>query len=152
MFALATILWWLKKQEKRYRLSEKKEEEKLKLTKDLLRDRYRLYATIFFRGLPIVAATELFSALVLWIGIVGGIILLCFNADFRKKVQKEKAGAYASLLTAYMGIGIFMVLGAAMYGLPELETFLIPVGVLFAILLVVYWLAIFRIKRRWKWQ
>ena len=150
--ALATIIHWLLKTEKRCRPSKQDEEEKLKLKKDLLRDRYRLYATIFFLGLPIVAAAGAFSVLVVWIGVVGGIILLCFDSDFRKKVQKQKALVYASLLTAYMGIGIFMVLGATMYGLPELKAFLTPVGVLFTILLVVYWLAIFRIKRRWKWK
>ena len=149
---LATIIWWWKRQKRRYRLSEEKEIEKIRLKRDLLRDRYRLYATIFFLGLPIVVAAAVFSALVLWVGLIGGVILLCFDADFRKKVQKQKAWVYASLLTAYMGTGIFMVLGAAMYGLPELKTFLVPVGVLFTILLVVYWLAIFRIKRRWKWN
>lgn len=150
--ALVTIIHWLLKTEKRCRPSKQNEEEKRKLKKDLLRDRYRLYAIVFFLGLPIVAAAGVFSALVVWIGVVGGIILLCFDAEFREKVQKQKAWVYASLLTVYMGTGIFMILGAAMYGLPELKTFLIPVGVLFAILLAVYWLAIFRIKRRWKWK
>jgi len=147
-----TIKWLTDKEDKRYRLWEKKEEERIKLKKDLLRDRYRLYVTIFFLGLPIVAAAGVFSALVVWIGVISGVILLCFDADFRKKVQKQKAWVYASLLTLYMGTGIFMVLGAAMYGLPELKTFLVPAGVLFTILLAVYWLAIFRIKRRWKWN
>jgi len=152
VWALATIIWWLKKKEKRYRLSEKKKEEKLKLAKDLLRDRFRLYATIFFLGLPIVAAAGVLTALVLWIGVVSGLILACFDADFRKRIQKQKAGVYASLLTAYMGTSIFMILGAAMYGLPELKTFLIPVGALFTLLLAVYWVAIYRIKRRWRWK
>ena len=152
VWALVTIILWLKQPEKRCRFSNKKQEEKLKLKNDLLRDRYRLYATIFFLGLPIVAAAGVFSALVLWIGVVSGLILACFDADFRKKIQREKAGVYASLLTAYMGTSVFMILGAAMYGLPELKTFLIPVGGFFTILLVVYWLAIFRIKRRWKWK
>jgi len=150
--ALFTIILWLLNPDKRCRPSKQNEEEKRKLRKDLSRDRYRLYATICFLGLPIVAAASVFSALVVWIGVVGGVILLCFDADFRKKVQKQKAWVYASLLTAYMGMGIFMVLGAAMYGLPELKTFLIPVGIMFTILLAVYWLAIFRIKRRWKWK
>ena len=148
--ALATISWWLRKQERRCRFSERNEEEKLKLKKDLIGDRYRLYATVFFLGLPIVTAARVFSALIVWIGMIGGLVFLCFGADFWKRIQSQKAGVYASLLTAYMGTGIFMILGAAIYGLPELKTFLVPAGVFFAILLVVYWLAIFRIKRRWK--
>lgn len=153
VYALVVIIkWWKKKEHRRYRLSKKEEREKVKFKKDLLRDQYRLYATVFFLGLPIVAAAGAFPALVLWIGFVGGLILLCFDADFRKRVQKQKAAVYASLLTVYMGTGIFMILGAAMYGLPELKTLLIPAGILFIILLAFYWLAIFRIKRRWRWK
>jgi len=151
--SLMTIFLWSRKHERRRcRFSEQNEEERLKLKKDLLRDRYRLYATVFFLGFPIVAAAGVFSALIVWIGMIGGLVFLCFGADFRKRIQKQKAGIYASLLTMYMGAGISMILGAAIYGLPELKTLLIPAGVLFAVLLVVYWLAIFRIKRRWKWK
>lgn len=151
--ALATILYWWKTQDdKRLRLSVKNQQERIRLSRDLLRDRYRLYATVFFLGLPVVAASGVISGLVLWSGIVGGLTLLCFGTDFRKRVQRQKAGVYASLLTAYVGTGIFMILGTAMYALPELKTFLVLTGVLFIVLLVIYWVAIFRVKRRWKWN
>lgn len=153
---IMTIRWLRPKKDKRRALrcrpSEHNEEERKRLKRDLLRDRYRLYTTSLILGLPIVAAAKTFSAVVVWTGIVGGVIFLCFDADFRKKVQKQEAWVYASLLTGYMGTGIAVILGAAMYGLPELTTFLVPLGLMFIVLLVVYWLAIYRIKRRWKWK
>jgi hypothetical protein len=152
VWALITILLWLKRPERRHQLSEKTAEERLELGRDLQSDRYRLYATIFFLGIPIVAASNSLAALVVWVGMVGGVIFICFDADFRARIQRQKAGVYATLLTLYMGTGIFIILGTAMYGYPELRTFLIPAGILFIILLITYWLAIFRIKRRWKWN
>jgi hypothetical protein len=150
--SLATVIHWLKKQEKRYRLSEKTDAEILRLRKDLARDRYRLYSTIFLLGIPVVAAVGSSSALVLWSGIIGGLVFLCFDEGLRRRIQRKRAGVYASLLTAYLGLGVFTILGAAAYGLPELNTLLTQVGVLFAFLLAIYWVAVFRIKRRWKWN
>jgi hypothetical protein len=150
--ALISVIFWLKKQEKKHLSSEKTDEELLKIRKDLTRDRYRLYSIVFFLGVPLVAAAGSFSSLVLWSGLVGGLIFLCFGEEFRRRIQRKKAAVYASLLTAYMGSGIFLILVAAMYGLPELKTLLTQLGALFTVLLGVYWIAIFRTKRRWKWN
>lgn len=150
--ALATVVYWLKKQERLHRFSEKTNEEILKLRKDLFRDRYRLYSIVFFPGVPIVAAAGSFSSLVLWSGLIGGLVFLSFDEEFRRRIRRKRAGIYASLLTAYLGLGILFVLGAAIYGLPELKTLLTQLGVFFAILLAIYWAAVYRTKRRWKWN
>jgi len=150
--ALATVAYWLTKQEKKHRLSEKTCEKALEIREDLMRDKYRLYATVFFLGIPIVAAAGSFSALVFWTGLISGLIILSFNEEFRKRVQRKRAGVYASLLTAYLGLAIFTILGAAGYGLPQLGTLLTQIGLFFVVLLAIYWAAVFRLKRRWKWK
>jgi len=150
--ALSTVVYWLKKQERQHRLSEKTDEEILKIHRDLVRDRYRLYSIVFFPGIPVVAAVGSFSSFVFWSGLVGGLVFLGFHDDFRRRVQRKKAGVYASLLTAYMGTGIFIFLGGAVHLMPELKIFTIQVGVLLTVILAIYWLAIFTTKRRWKWN
>lgn len=112
----------------------------------LEKDRYRLYAIFYALGLMIALIGRSMQGIVFWTALSGALILLAMQDVVRKRFQSSGPKTYATVTTLHLAIGIYMILGTAIYFYPELSTLVIAVATISGFLLLLMWLQLFRIR------
>lgn len=112
----------------------------------LEKDRYRLYAIFYALGLMIGLIGKSMDGIVFWTALSGALVLLAAQDIVRARFQKSGPKKYATVTTLHLAVGIYIILGTAIYFFPELSTLMIAVAALSGFLLLLMWLQILRIR------
>jgi hypothetical protein len=112
----------------------------------LEKDRYRLYAIFYALGLMIALIGRSMQGIVFWTALSGALILLAMQDVIRKRVQSSGPKTYATATTLHLAVGIYTILGTAIYFYPELSTLMTVVATLSGFLLLLMWLQLFRLR------
>jgi len=135
--AIVSIALWAKRKQKM---------ERENLLEPLEKDRYRLYVIFYSLGLMIALVGKSLHGIMFWTALSGALFLLATHDDVRKRFQKSDARTYATVTTLHMAIGIYIILGTAIFFFPELSFLMIATAVLSGILLLLMWLQTFRTR------
>ena len=130
---IASIIMWLKEKERRI--------------PDTKKDRYWLYTIFFVVGLPWALAAPEIKGLIFWLAFSGAFILLTFSETIFNLAERKPPKIYATIPTIFYAIICYTILSAALYYFPELSTLLIYMYILFAALLSIMWIQLYKQKR-----
>jgi len=126
--------------------TKKQKIERENLPESLEKDRYRLYVIFYFLGLMLALVGKRMHGITFWTALSGALFLLASHDDVRKRFQESDLKTYATVTTLYMAIGIYTILGTAIFFFSELSFLMIAIAVLFGILLLLMWLQTFRTR------
>ena len=110
------------------------------------KDRYRLYGIFYSLGLLIALVGKSMQGVMFWTALSGSLILLTTQSTIRMKFHRSEPKTYATVTTLHLAIGIYIILGTAIYFFPELSFLMIAVAILCGVLLLLMWLQTYRIR------
>ena len=134
--AIVSIVLWARTQETETRDP----------TMHLGRDRYRLYGIFYSLGLLIALAGKSSQGIVFWTAFSGALILLTTQDSIRMRFRRSDPKIYATVTVFHLGVGIYVILGSAIYFFPELSLLMLAVAALCGVLLLLMWLQTYRIR------
>jgi len=134
--AIVSIALWARTQETKIRDP----------IKHLGKDRYRLYGIFYSLGLLIALAGKSLQGVIFWTSLSGALILLTTQDSIRTRFRRSDPKIYATLTTLHLAVGIYIILGTAIYFFPELSFLMLTVAILCGVLLLLMWLQTFRIR------
>ena len=110
------------------------------------KDRYRLYGIFYSLGLLIALVGKSLQGVMFWTALSGSLILLTTQSSIRMKFRRSEPKTYATVTTLNLAIGIYIILGTAIYFFPELLFLMIALATLCGVLLLLMWLQTYRIR------
>ncbi len=138
---ISTVLWIKKtRDEKNARVIKKKQNPSLKY------DSYRLYAAFYALGLPIALLGKSLDGFVFWTALSGALIFLSNDDIVRDRFRESSPKTYATLTTLHIAIGGYVILGFAIWFIPELLFLLISAATVIGALLIIMWVQTVRIR------
>jgi len=140
--AIISIVLWIKKKEDEKSVRARKERRNVSLKYDA----YRLYAAFYTLGLPIALLGKSLDGLGFWTALSGALIFLSINDIVRDKFGQSSPKTYATLTTLHMAIGTYVILGFAIWFIPELSFLLVTAAVILGALLIIMWVQTVRTR------
>jgi len=139
---ITSIVFWIRKtgDEKNACAMKKKQNASLKY------DSYRLYAAFYALGLPIALLGKSLDGFMFWTALSGALIFLSNDDVVRDRFRESSPKTYATLTTLHMAIGGYVILGFAIWFIPELFFLLISLAAIIGALLIIMWVQTVRIR------